>query len=297
MPVADIRDRYGPPDGRMARGLYLLRRSWGFLRDRPRLLVLPFVSAALVTAAVLLIAVPTLIFVRGRGDDAWIALALLTAVAAVPVTALATFFNVAFLSMVVDATNGIEPSVDRGLAVARSRLRAILAWSLLATIVGLLIGALNQIPSVGEIVGRLIAFVGGLAWSLATFFVVPVLALEGRGAFASVRRSASVFRQRWGEAVTGDVAIGSVGFVASLPGAITLVVGAVTFAEGDFGLGTVLSAGGLLLTVPIWTLSSALTQMFQLAVYRDTVSGVAHPAFTSDDLASAVKPKRRWWRR
>ena len=38
--------------------------------------------------------------------------------------------------------------------------------------------------------------------------VVPVLAFEGIGPFAAMKRSASLFRQRWGQQVTGNVIIG-----------------------------------------------------------------------------------------
>jgi len=42
------------------------------------------------------------------------------------------------------------------------------------------------------------------AWALATFFVLPALAVEDAGAVAAARRSASVIRSRWGESVVGE---------------------------------------------------------------------------------------------
>ena len=67
---------------------------------------------------------------------------------------------------------------------------------------------MQHLPGV-ELAARLVGFLGGLAWGLATFFVVPVLAVEGLGPIAAVSRSASVFRHRWGETLSGDLTVGS----------------------------------------------------------------------------------------
>jgi hypothetical protein len=57
---------------------------------------------------------------------------------------LATFFNVAFYSEIIAALNGKGVSFRRGFVTARSRLLSILAWSLLAGVVGWIIRTLEQ---------------------------------------------------------------------------------------------------------------------------------------------------------
>ena len=52
-----------------------------------------------------------------------------------------------------------------------------------------------------------------MAWSLVTFLAVPVIAIEGTGPFETLKRSASIFRQRWGQQITGNIAIGGAVFL------------------------------------------------------------------------------------
>ena len=188
-------------EGRITRGMRLLRESWGFLRERPRLTVLPIVSTILTSVVALGIGFPVYLAVH-HSLDHQASLFVALAAGMWPATVLGTFLGVAFLAMVMDDLEGREARVGAGLAFARRLVPAIIGWSLLATGVGLLLSALQQLPGVGGWLGRLIGFAGGLAWQLAAFFVLPVLVLEGTGPIESVKRSAHAFRERWGETVT-----------------------------------------------------------------------------------------------
>jgi hypothetical protein len=283
-------------EGRIARGFRLLGESWRYLRARPRLLVLPGMSAVMLAAAAAAIGILTAVLADRLDMPTQLAIFLVVSVVTFPLTAIATFLNVAFLLMVADDQAGREPSVREGLAGARARLRPILAWAALATGVGLVLQALQQIPHVGPWLGRAISIAGGLAWSLATFFVLPILALHGTGARESVRRSAAVFRERWGESVTADLAIGTAATLAGVPGWICLGAGIPISAHGDLAVGAPLVVVGLAWAVAVLALQGAVTQLFQLSVYRLVASGEVVGPFAEADLERAVKPKRRWWR-
>jgi hypothetical protein len=281
-------------EGRIRRGLRLVGQSMAFLRERPRMLALPVVSGILVTisAAIVMTAAIEL-----DGDGGW-RFVLVAAVGTFPLSALATFFNVAFVAMAADAVEGYEPTVRGGLRVAEDRLGAILGWTLLATGVGLLLAAVQQIPGVGGWVGRIVAAAGSLAWGLATFFVVPIIALHGTGARESVRRSASTVRGRWGEAVTGDFAIGAVMVLSILPAAAAIGLGAALWGDGDRAAGVPLVAAGVLIVAVAFTVSSALTSLFQFFLYRYVAYGTIDGPFAAEDLERAVKPKPApFWRR
>ena len=47
---------------------------------------------------------------------------------------------------------------------------------------------------------------------LASFFVVPVILFENKGAVSSIKRSVELCRSRWGENIVGNGALGIVGF-------------------------------------------------------------------------------------
>ena len=79
----------------------------------------------------------------------------------------------------------------------------------IAVVIGLLE---NQGGALGDIAGRLI----GTAWSLVTFLSVPVIAIEGTGPVQTLKRSGAMFRQRWGQQITGNLAIGGAVFLHQL---------------------------------------------------------------------------------
>lgn len=280
-------------EGRIRRGFRLLGQSVRFARTRPRMLVLPLVSALCLSASCALLGLAAL----ALGDGSQWAFAIAFVAGAFPLTVISTFFNVAFLAMAADVADGFEPTVRGGLLAAEERLSPIVAWSALATLVGLLLNAIQQIPYIGGWLGSLVSFVGGLAWSLATFFVVPVIAMHGTGARESVRRSASAFRSKWGETVTGDLTIGIFVVFAMIPPTFVIITGIALWNDGAQVAGPALVALGVAAAAAVVTLSSAVTSLFQLFVYRHVALGDSSGPFAVEDLERAVKPKRRWFRR
>jgi hypothetical protein len=86
---------------------------------------------------------------------------------------------------------GEAPTVKAGFRIAIGRLPQILAWSLFAAAVGTLLSAIEQrLGWVGKFVIRFI----GLAWAVATYFVVPVLAVEGTEPIEAIRRSVGLLK-------------------------------------------------------------------------------------------------------
>src|SRR2546427_2506436 len=56
----------------------------------------------------------------------------------------------------------------------------------------------------------------GIAWTLACYFVVPVLAFEDLTPIDALKRSSKLFRDTWGEKVIGGF-IPHMGFLVPLP--------------------------------------------------------------------------------
>jgi hypothetical protein len=232
----------------------------------------------------------------GAGDLR-LALPAATVLTAFPLAFVTTFCNVGFLAMAQAHFRGEQPSVRAGLRFARSRLGTIVRWSLLSALVGGLMRTLEQLPGGGEIVARVLGALGGIAWSMATFFVIPILVVEGGKVNESIVRSAAVFRKRWGETTTGSLTIG--GFVAILiiPLMMLLLIGVVALLLGELAVGVMLVALGAGLSTALLAVSSAVSELFQLLVYRETTEGRAPGPFSSEALGSAFQPRRRLWPR
>jgi len=136
------------------------------------------------------------------------------------------------------------------------------------------------------------------AWSLITFFVLPVIVLEDVSAPAAMKRSLAVIRGKWGEAVTGTFRIGGrILLTFVLPGAVLLGIGALlAFVAGGMigiSLGVMLGLAGVALIIVGLVRQAAARQIFGVALYRYAADGVVVGSFTEDDLVSAIGPSKK----
>ena len=111
---------------------------------------------------------------------------------------------------------------------------------------------------------------------------------------AAAKRSAGMVKTRWGEGVTGNVAIGAWAVVATIPICLMLGIGGAV-ADRNPGAGLTLIGIGLVSLVAVSTVVAAIRQIFAVALYRyaiDAPVGGFAPAdlenpFTGSKGASA----------
>ncbi|HEY4942939.1 MAG TPA: DUF6159 family protein [Rhizomicrobium sp.] len=200
---------------RTRRGLTVFRSSLLVLRAHPRLILLPVLSTASLVAAALLI-----FGSMSLGQDsrlAWLFVAIGWFGFLLAATFIAVFFNAALISCVLDAFAGRPVSLRAGLMSSVARLSPILQWAIYASTVGFAIsfaqGLLRRFGILGALAGSAVS----LSWSVATFFVVPILVAEGLQPRQAVARSTEIVKGRWGEAVGPAVGIGILGLLAFIP--------------------------------------------------------------------------------
>jgi Family of unknown function (DUF6159) len=199
------------------------------------------------------------------------------------------YFSVGLAACADLIFRGQNATVSDGIAVANTRFSQICGWAALSTAIALIIGVLeNQGGALGDIAGRLI----GTAWSLVTFLSVPVIAIEGTGPFETLKRSGALFKQRWGQQITGNLAIGGIVFlIGLLPGALLIAAGVIIWPSVGFAGALLVVIGALVICVAL-LVSKALSGVFGVALYRYALEGQVVGGFTQEDLESAVKPKR-----
>jgi hypothetical protein len=270
---------------RIAVGLWIARGSGRILRRNRKLIVLPLISllTALVAGAILF--APPGIYAAEHHS----ALALLpSAVAGVYVLSFTSvFFRVAFVEVASGGLDGEPTSVSAGLRLAWARLDAIGWWALAAASVGILLGLLEQLPGVGRIAAWVVSTLIGVAWGALTSFVVPVLALEPLGARAAVKRSAAIFRERWGEEATGAASISAAFVIASVPVIALIVVGAALTHRAPAAAATIVALGVIAL-LALSVLSTTLQQLFLVVLYRYATGRGTPDGFGEDQLRRAV---------
>src|SRR4051812_17475898 len=273
--------------GRIKRGWGLTKKSWALLNEHRELIRFPLYGAVATTLLAIVFLGPGLYLF----DQDELAGAIPLIVIGVYVLSVVGFYFSVGLAACADMIfRGQQATVSDGLAVARSRLAKISGWAAISTAISLVMGLLeNQGGIGGQIAARLV----GMAWSLVTFLAVPVIAIEGTGPVETIKRSASMFRQRWDQQITGNVAIGGAVFLLGiLPGALLIAIGVALWSSASF-LGALFVVIGALVLAIALLISKALSGIFGVALYRYAVDGEAVGGFTAEELESAVKTKGR----
>lgn len=169
------------------------------------------------------------------------------------------FFNTALIHCTHLYFEGQRPAVGDGLRFAVSRIGAIFAWAVFAATVGTI---LRMIQDKAGFLGKLATGLLGAAWSIATFFVVPVIAYENLGPVGAFRRSALLMKEKWGESIGATFSFGIIQLIAMFMLAIPCMF--LFWVSPILGV-AVLLLGFFTLTVVI----SACKVIFISAVYHD----------------------------
>jgi len=272
---------------RIKRGWGLTKKSWALLNEHRELIRFPLYGAvATIVPAVAFLGPGLYLF-----DKDELAGAIpLVAIGVYALSVLGFYFSVGLAACADMIFRGQEATVADGLAVARSRFAQICGWAAISTAISAVMGVLeNQGGLGGQIAARLV----GMAWSLVTFLAVPVIAIEGTGPVETIKRSASMFRQRWGQQITGNIAIGGAVFLFGvLPAVLLIVLGIAVWSSASF-LGALLVVIGALVLAIALLVSKALSGIFGVALYRYALDGETVGGFTAEELESAVKTKGR----
>jgi hypothetical protein len=239
--------------------LALARSSWSVLQADKELLLLPLLSgiASMIVAASFIVPIA----LTGGADQEPTPLGyVLLFVMYVALAFITIFFNAALVSGAHERLQGGDPTIGSALRAATSHAGRILPWAIVSATVSIILQAIQQR---GGVAGRGAAGLAGLAWSLITFLVIPVIVIEGLGVAAAVKRSSALFKQTWGENVAARVGFGLLGFLLALPAVLVVVVG---FAAGTIGAGI-----GIAIAV-VWLLAvtlvmASLSSIFQTALY------------------------------
>jgi hypothetical protein len=269
--------------------------SWQVLRQQKQLIVFPVISGLLCTLVLISFAVPMALIPPWRqffGNNGNI-----QAPWWVYVVAFAFYFcnyfvivfcNAALISCALVGFQGGSPTVADGFRAASGRLPQIVAWALMSATIGLL---LKAIENAHEKAGQLISALLGTAWTVITYFVVPVLVVEKVGPFQAMSRSVEVLRRTWGEALVGRLGLGLILFLLFLPcvllGALGIVI---TANQGLIGL-VFLAADGVYLLV--WmAIGSALSGIFLSALYLYAACDRVPAGFNADAMRGAFARKK-----
>jgi len=231
--------------GRIKRGYVLIRQSISVMREHPRLGLFPVVSGVASVAFLALLLTPmlgvlaldsndTVMFVAGVGAlvGLYLGMAFISA-----------FFTAGLVHQTRAVLAGEEPSLRAGLQGAWGVKGRLFVWAFISATVGVILDAISESDS---IVAQVLAAVFGIAWTLMTFFVVPVIVFEKPSIRGMFTRSAKTFKETFGETPISLIGVNIVAIVVALP---LLAPGAYLLLAADILIaGAPLVIGGLLIS-------------------------------------------------
>jgi hypothetical protein len=278
----------GTSGGRISRGFRLVGVGFAMVKDEPGMVLVPvgaFVAQLVVLGVGALLVWPGLHTsevadggtVHFSGVDWLVAVVVGVALMFVSVMAHATI-----IARVMARFHGQRVSNTEALRAALTKTPHLIAWAFINYVI---VSILRNIANRG-IIGLLVGSLVRAGWFIASFFVVPVILFEDKGALASVKRSVQLCRARWGENIVGNSALAVVSFVAVLADVVVAVVVGLVFAP----LGAFVGIVGLAAILVVMTVASAA---FNAALYWFAVTAQCPGQYALADLQSAYRPRSR----
>jgi hypothetical protein len=270
--------------GRLQNSIELAKSSWNVLRDDKKLTALPLLSglSALVVALVFFGPVALIADSGAQGSTkplAWI----LGIVGYITVTFVVVFFNAALVFAADKRLRGEPVTIGDAVHAAGARAHVLLPWAVISATVSLVIRAIEERSGIaGRIVGSLV----GLAWSLVTFLVLPVIVIEQVGPIDAVKRSTELFKHTWGENMIANAGIGIVAMFASLVGILPCLL-LIAIGGPMTVLGIALAVAWV---IAVQLVAATLTGILQIALYRFATDGTV-PGFDNDKLREMFRPR------
>lgn len=272
----------GLPMDRIRRTWQLMGYSWNVLAQDKTLLVLPLFSAIASAAVLAVFLVPLIAGEVVRAGVPRVGGMFGYGILFVYLFAnyfVATFFNTALVSCAVRRLRGEPSGASVGLRDAAARLPAIAGWAIVSATIGLV---LRMIEDKSKLLGRIVAGLLGIAFSVASFLVVPLLVAENLGPLAALRRSAELLRRSWAEQLVGAVSFGLLFALLGIPAFAGIALGVVFAAVVSWsttGIVVLLAAVGLAVVylLVLGLVQATLKTIFQAAVYLNLKDGTPIP--------------------
>jgi hypothetical protein len=197
--------------------------------------------------------------------------------------------NSALVGAALIRLRGGDPTVGDGIRIAFQHIGVILAYALISATVGQILRAISER---GKTLGRIISSVGGMAWNLATYLVVPVLVVEDVGPLEAVKRSANHLKRTWGEQIAGNFGLGAVfGLAVLLVFLVAIPVFYVAITSESIALIVVAGVFLVLALVILGLIHSTLNGIYVAALYRYAAEGETGTFFAKEMVQGAFRVK------
>ena len=273
---------------KFSRSWELVKASAAVLRSDKELMLFPVISTIATLVVLATFAIPTFayrLFDGGFGvfGAVWVFLFYFCQYSVI------IFFNCALVGAAMIRLDGGDPTLKDGFDVAKSRIGPILGYAAIAATVGVILQSLKNRDN--NFIVRMIGSGLGVAWTLATFMVVPVLVSQDVGPIDALKKSVALLKRTWGENAIGNVGIGMafglIMFAMILAGMALAYARAQVSSALAIAVAVVFVIGVLLLGV----YQAALGGIYSAALYRYATDQKVPAGFEGAQLEHAFAAK------
>ena len=125
----------------------------------------------------------------------------------------------------------------------------------------------------------------GMAWTLVSFLVIPILVVENKGPLVALKESTQLLKKTWGEQLVGNFSFGLLFFLLGIPAYALVVLGIVS---GSQAVALISIALAVVYVIALALVQSALQAIFQAAVYLYARNGQVPEGFQEEFLSGAM---------
>ena len=268
-----------------------------------KIFTVPLLSSAISLGIVILFISPIFNAISGGFDASYFlnGLGLFLFLFVVALLILTTVSEATVLIMANQILAGEVASISAALATALKHLPKLLVFALWNLTVGSLIRVFQN-SFVGSFIADLFAFIGGLAWTAATYFTLPGVLFENLGPVEATKRGVQALKDKWGDAVGPAVVVSFVVFLCYFAG-IGLLVGPIWLAM-QFGSSFNSTSSiayaiyssvslGLGLIAMAWMIQSSTMALVKVAIYR-YVKGQSVAGLDDETMHGAMSARTRF---
>jgi hypothetical protein len=204
---------------------------------------------------------------------------------------ISTYTAAAMISIGLKRLRGGDPTLGDGLRAVKKNFKSLTIFSLFSFGI---IQVMQYLQQRLPFFGKILAYLGELAWRVAAFFAVPIIvdSNEDMGPIDASKRSINLIKQTWKESGANQFAMGTI-FVFALLLEVMIGVAITVLTASAFGafaaIPAILSLFAVILTVLI---SSAMDGIAKAVLYYYAVTGEAPATFDKRLLQEAFTAKK-----
>jgi hypothetical protein len=284
-----------PKIGRFKASLIITKESWSLLKKDKEMMMFPILSL-IVSVIIIAIAGAVGFFMMLNGNlknienlkEGNYGIQLLIAFIFYFVTVFVTiFFETGIITIVKGRLNNQDLTFSDGLKNSFRKSGKIAMWALVAATVGIILKAISERSG---LLGKIVIWILGAAWSILTFFIAPILIVEELSIKDSLQKSAAIIKKVWGETVIVNVGV-------SLFFSLLILIGLIVFIAALFTMNVkiIIAAGILwvLWVIILAIISSTLNVIFRVVLYEYANSGVIPQGFSPDVIRLAFRENKK----